>query len=354
MTTKNLFQTFLTSTLALTLVNCSSYQSASGRKMASTDGTNVSSIHPAGVTAIDHSNQSTNSSVTAPANSSASQPGSAPASVSVSNQSRAIFRGLQLSNGSYVYSTSEAALAFSNSEGRAFSLFLEASSSRSALYLCHTAAFGGEDFLSLDSGCEGQTRVQFLGYSEQVNKPGVADLTLIRCLHPLRGHIIVANTDIGDCLESGYKLEGSLGWIPAPGSNLNRVSKLSVFRGYLPQSSSHSYNLTALDLSQQGFRNEGLVFKLFAYGSGHDVSLYLCRTVVFGPETDFISADAQCEGQRTIRSLGYADNRKLRAGEIPLIRCIGAVGHLIVAGSSQECTDAGMNVESTIGWIDPL
>ena len=91
-------------------------------------------------------------------------------------------------------------------EGAAFNLYTAQYASTTQLYKCSTA---GHQFLSTDSGCEGQTFIGQIGWISTVQVKGSSPLYRMR---NAAGDYIEANDQAVS--GEGYVLDGPLGYTP--------------------------------------------------------------------------------------------------------------------------------------------
>jgi hypothetical protein len=97
---------------------------------------------------------------------------------------------------------------YGNNEGVMFELYRDGGRNRKALYACSTAR--GDNFLSLQSNCEGHSVLAQLGYIAQ-SPEGQDTQPVYRCFNGKLGDHI-ATKDQNECAASRYSVELTLGY----------------------------------------------------------------------------------------------------------------------------------------------
>lgn len=197
------------------------------------------------------------------------------------------------------------------------------------LHALHGCRAGGDHFLSLDEGCEGQTRLGVEGYAYDAPQAGEETIAVYRCLWP--GHDHFASTD-PNC--EGQQTEALLGHTRLygdalveyhdPDRRLSWVTPGPVGAGY------------------RAVRTLGFLHRT---GGPNLVAIHGCAA----GEDHFLSHDPGCEGQAVLGRYGFAYGSP-PAGEetVLLYRCNGAGrGHFASVAPGCE----GATEESRLGYV---
>jgi hypothetical protein len=237
-----------------------------------------------------------------------------------------------------------------------------------ALYGC---LGGGDHFLSLDPGCEGQTELGTQGWIYTAAPATVASEPVYSCLVAtpaaedhfasldphcedqitvgLLGYVLASaplNRYLGavhwvttGSVSSGYGLEATLGFLVAGGSGTSPLYGCAAGADHFLSLDSGCEGQTVLGL-------EGWI-----YGSPPadvaSVAIYRCRT----SSDHFASADPHCEGQTTEALLGYALQAPVPAAPVP-----PGGPRSIATSVPQPVASAGhhrgrpLHVKITFGW----
>jgi len=199
----------------------------------------------------------------------------------------------------------EAVLGFTLPEGGA---------NRQALYEC---AIGGDHFLSLNAGCEGQRELGQAGYVYS-SPPGTEDVIgVYRCV------VGSEHFDSNDPGCEGQRTEARLGYL--------RRTQEQLLRTY--NGSTHWVTTGAIGAGYAYERSLGYV--LTRDGTNRS-ALYACLN---GTADHFLSKDAGCEGQRSEGRIGWLyDSAPAGVETTPVYRCVTTVDHFASSDAACEGT----------------
>jgi hypothetical protein len=191
------------------------------------------------------------------------------------------------------------------------------------VYSCQA---GPAYFMSLDSGCEGQSSIELDGYSSIANPGGYVQI--FRC-RATSGNDHWVSWD-SKC--EGFQPEGSLGYISTAVS-LTRYYGLG----------SH-WSLSGA--APTNFHQEQ-TFATLSATTG--TPIYSCALGNLG----FTSLDKQCEGQLTMGTLGFISPTP-KSGLVPLYRCYlpSAYDHFDTTASNCEGAP-GAVLDYVLGYVSP-
>jgi hypothetical protein len=185
---------------------------------------------------------------------------------------------------------------------------------------------GSVHFLSLDSGCERQTRLASEGFvaSQSSSRYPVA---VYRCVVPSTNDHFASSSS--SC--EGQRDEGLLGYT---------ADRSQLTRNLSPSTGSH---WSAVGDPGSAFRAEVHFGFLGSAPAAGRAALYECAA---GRDL-FTSLDPHCEGQRRFGSLGFIAISQPE-GAVALFRCWTGIGHFDTTSSS--CEGAG-RAEGRLGYV---
>ncbi len=197
---------------------------------------------------------------------------------------------------------------------------------RSALYECRV---GGDAFLSLDQGCEGQTEQGLAGYLYAAPPAGEDVTPLYRC------RIASEHFTSSDPGCEGQVTESRLGY-------LRRTQEL-LQRAYSPSANTHW--VSAGPVPPGWFQEASLGFVLRRAASDRQ-AFYGCRA---GNTDQFLSLDPGCEGRTQLGREGWLyTSPPAGVATAPLYRCLRpGIGHF----ASLDAACEGQRTEQVLGYL---
>lgn len=201
-----------------------------------------------------------------------------------------------------------------------------------ALYECR--AGGGDYFVSLQSNCEGHSRLSTLGYIKMRKGNGASTL-LYRCYVPGVGDHFVSIRK--DC--EGQQTDGAIGYARSPNP---WVAFSRYNNGPDHWETSHSTTST--------YFREGTWFISFVERAG-TAPIYSCRYRIGDRWDHFVSRQSDCEGKTKVKTEGYVYTYDAGSVFTELYRCLLPSGDHF-SSTSVNCENArGVVNEGTLGWV---
>jgi hypothetical protein len=204
----------------------------------------------------------------------------------------------------------------------------EAAGNRHPIYGCNTG--GADYFLSLDSNCEGRTKLGIEGYAYDTPPTSEPTQAVYRCQVPGRDHFASSSSEC-----EGQRTEANLGYLRTYGDALHVYGNPSSGVSWATPGA-----VTA------GFFYQRTLGFLLQSGGPNLQALYGCRTSV---GDYFLSLDGGCEGVGVLGRYGFAYVSP-PAGEdtVAVYRCLRADQRHF---ASLDAACGGSTTEARLGYL---